>query len=89
MDYVCSVCGQKVAADLMVFKLHTEKHIIDLVKHDHPNWIDSEGLCKKCFDYYKQEINGTTFKDAACAVRQRNLQTFFSGITNLFKRKKV
>ena len=88
MNYLCSVCNQKVSADLMVYKMHTENHIVDLVKHDHPNWIESNGLCQKCLKYYEEEIKGSTFKDADCALRQRKVKGFFFGITNFFKGQK-
>ena len=47
---------------------HTDRHIIDLVKHDHPEWVDKEGLCPQCAAYYRSEIEGSFFKDAPCAL---------------------
>lgn len=87
MDYTCGVCGQKVGADLMVFTFHTENHIVDLVKYDHPGWVEKDGICKKCLEYYKQEIEGSTFKDAACAIRQRKAKGFWANIKELFTGK--
>ena len=84
MDYTCSVCQNKVSGDLMVYKDHTDKHIVDLVKHDHPDWVENDGLCKKCFDYYQSEIRGSLFKDAPCAIRLRGVRKFFQPITKLF-----
>ena len=69
----------------MVYKLHTEDHIVDLVKHDHPDWVESNGMCQKCLQYYEDEIKGSVFKDAACALRQRKAKIFFSGIAKFFK----
>ncbi len=84
MEYICGACKQKVSADLIIYKLHTEQHIVDLVKHDHPSWVESDGLCKKCLEYYENEIKGSTFKDAACVIRQRKAKNFFTGITKFF-----
>lgn len=88
MDYCCDVCGQKVSADLMVYKLHTEKHIVDLVKHDHPDWIETNGLCQKCFEYYQKEIQGSVFKDAVCALRIRKTKNIFQKVVQLWGGKK-
>ena len=88
MEYMCGACGQKVSADLLVYKSHTEKHIMDLVMHDHPNWVESNGLCQKCLKYYEDEIKGSTFKDADCVLRRRKARDFFSGIAKFFKGNK-
>ena len=87
MDYKCSVCGQKVDGDLIVLTSHTETHIIDLVKHDHPDWAQKDGLCQKCLEYYRNEIEGSTFKDAACAIRQRNAKNLWSQIKGFFGKR--
>jgi hypothetical protein len=87
MDYKCSVCNQKVDGDLMVFKFHTESHIVDLVKHDHPSWVEKDGVCEKCLEYYQNEIRGSVFKDAACALRQRKIKNIWSNVVTFFSRK--
>ncbi|MGE0266983.1 MAG: hypothetical protein AB7S78_00825 [Candidatus Omnitrophota bacterium] len=89
MPYTCSVCNQTVSGDLVYFKEHTDRHIIDLVKHDHPDWVDTNGLCPQCVEYYRSEINGSIFKDAACALRIRRTKSFFGQITNFFRRRRT
>ena len=86
MDYQCSVRRQKVNGDLVAYVDHTEKHVIDLVKNDHPDWVENNGMCRKCLDYYRAEIQGSVFKDAPCALRIRKTKSLFSAIGNLFKR---
>jgi len=86
MEYQCGVCGQKVGGDMMVYREHTEKHIVDLVKHDHPDWVEQNGMCRKCIDYYRAELTGSVFKDAACVKRSRAIKKFFSKILNVFKK---
>lgn len=88
MAYTCSVCKQEVQGDLVVFKDHTEEHIVELVKYKHPEWIESDGMCEKCVEYYRNAIQGTIFKDAACAIRQDKINTFFSRMKNFFGLKK-
>ena len=85
MDYICSLCKQSVSGDLMVYKLHTDNHIVDLVKDDHPEWIESNGLCRKCLEYYENEIKGSVFEDAACVLRQRKVKNILEGVAKFFK----
>jgi len=87
MEYTCSVCSQTVAGDLIVYKEHTEKHILDLVKHDHPEWVDEKGLCQQCYKYYKGEIDGSVFGDAPCAIRIRKLKKLINAIKGIFGQK--
>lgn len=58
MEYVCPVCGKPVSEDLHQYVDHTEKHIIDIIKKKHPEWIEQDGLCHKCLKYYKKEMKG-------------------------------
>lgn len=84
MLYTCSVCQAKIDGDILALKDHSEQHIVDLIKHDHPDWIANDGVCHKCYDYYKKEINGSTFKDASCALRKRKVSNIVSGIKKVF-----
>lgn len=86
MTYRCVVCGQ-VSSELPVYVDHTEKHIIDLLKHDHPEWEEKDGMCKKCLDYYKAELQGSVFKDAACAMRRRKVKSIWARIKGIFSGK--
>lgn len=53
------MCKQKVAGGLVPLTEHTERHIVDLIKIKHPEWIEDNGVCKKCLDYYKQQLKGS------------------------------
>lgn len=56
--YTCTVCGEKVEDNLITFKEHTDEHIIDVIKQEHPQWVEQDGICTKCLDYYRKEIKG-------------------------------
>ena len=84
MAYNCSICREKVVGDLVTLQEHTDKHIIELVKHDHPDWAEPDGMCRKCYEYYKAEIGGSPFKDAPCALRTRKIKSVWQKVTNLF-----
>jgi len=81
------MCKESAGDTLVKFQDHTDRHIVELIKHDHPNWAETDGACQKCYDYYKAEINGGIFKDAACAKRNRVLNKIFGPILGIFKKK--
>jgi len=85
MEYQCAACSKTVNGDVMVFRDHMEKHIVDLIKVDHPDWVEANGICRKCMDYYRAELKGSVFKDAACVQRQRKVRKFWERIFGVFK----
>ena len=87
MSFHCSVCNQDVSGDLVNVTDHTERHIVDLIKHDHPNWVEQNGVCQKCLDYYRSEINGSIFKDAPCAIRMRKVRKLSDWFNGLFAKE--
>jgi len=60
MAYQCSVCQQTVQDDLLVYIAHTEKHIMDEIKANHPEWAEKDGVCQKCVDYYRGQMKGNS-----------------------------
>ncbi len=58
MEYKCSVCGDQVEGDLVVFTEHTEKHIIDEIKSTHPEWAGDNGVCVPCAEYFRKQLKG-------------------------------
>ncbi|MCH9698653.1 MAG: hypothetical protein K0U68_11165 [Gammaproteobacteria bacterium] len=48
MKKPCTLCNED--AD----ELYTiiDKYVLDTIKSEHPEWIDSSGACKKCVEYY-------------------------------------
>jgi hypothetical protein len=58
MEYKCSVCNEHVEGDLLVYVDHTEAHIIDEIRASHPQWSEKDGLCKKCVEYYRNQMQG-------------------------------
>ncbi|MDP8292874.1 MAG: hypothetical protein RAP41_08050 [Candidatus Orphnella occulta] len=57
MDFICPTCNKSMPRDLLVVIPHTEEHIIDVVKKAHPDWIEKNGLCKRCYEYYKKQLH--------------------------------
>jgi hypothetical protein len=57
MDYICPTCNKRIQRDLKIIIDHTEEHIVEIIKKDHPDWAESNGVCKKCYQYYKEQIH--------------------------------
>lgn len=57
MDYLCPVCNKNLLRELSVIIPHTEEHIMELIKKDHPDWIEDDGICRKCYEYYKKQLH--------------------------------
>ena len=45
----CKVCDAEVDA----LEHEAEQMVIKMIKKGHPAWIEADGACKKCIDYYK------------------------------------
>lgn len=58
-EYHCSECGKKVEGDLLLYIQHTEEHIVDEIRKKNPDWVESDGFCKKCEDFYRDQIKGS------------------------------
>ncbi|MCA9401530.1 MAG: hypothetical protein KC713_07870 [Candidatus Omnitrophica bacterium] len=56
MKYICSLCQQSVDGDVSDLKIHTEAHIIDIIKNKHPDWVEDDGLCPKCLQYFRDQM---------------------------------
>lgn len=54
--YQCPVCSNEIPRDLAVFLDHTNEHIIDAIKKQNPKWVSSDGVCKRCVEYYKSQF---------------------------------
>ena len=56
MEFKCPVCEIVVPYDLQIIIPHAEEHIIDEIKKKHPDWVQNDGICKKCYEYYKSQM---------------------------------
>lgn len=55
-DFICQTCDKTMSRDLSIIIPHTETHIIDVIKRKHPEWVGTDGICKRCYEYYKQQM---------------------------------
>ena len=42
--------------ELAIIIPHTEAHIVHEIKKVHPRWTEKDGTCKKCYEYYKDQM---------------------------------
>ncbi|MCK9554950.1 hypothetical protein M0R36_03925 [bacterium] len=50
----CPICNKRISSDVLTVKLHTEEHIVEEVKKNHPEWIEKDGVCPICLEHYKK-----------------------------------
>lgn len=51
--YRCSRCGKIIRGSLLLVHTKAEEYIIELLKRDHPEWVDHNGACSHCEQYYQ------------------------------------
>ncbi len=56
VDFVCPTCGKSISRDLLTVIPHTETHIVDVIKQKHPDWVEENGICKRCYEHYKAQL---------------------------------
>jgi hypothetical protein len=57
MQFTCPVCGEVMPQELVAIIAHGESHVVNEIKRKHPSWAKDDGLCQKCFEYYKDQIH--------------------------------
>ena len=45
----CKLCGNEVESITHI----AEQWLIDTIKEKNPHWVEQDGACQKCIDYYK------------------------------------
>lgn len=63
MEYKCGICGEHMGRDLLVYINHTQQHIINEIQSKHPDWIEKNGVCNKCLEYYRGQMQGKPSQD--------------------------
>ena len=57
MEFICPLCSKKLERELNVILNHQNEHVIDKIKEHHPGWSESDGVCRKCYEYYEKQIH--------------------------------
>lgn len=52
----CPLCSDPVDKLLYRFHIDSERQVMDRIKEQHPGWLEDNGICSRCVDYYHTEI---------------------------------
>ncbi|MFQ5743614.1 MAG: hypothetical protein ACE5HV_08495 [Acidobacteriota bacterium] len=49
----CPLCAQSV--EELEYALHesVDRVVLDWIRRQHPDWVDEDGVCKRCVDLYR------------------------------------
>jgi hypothetical protein len=50
----CPVCGKVSEEDMIRLCEEAQGWIIDTIRRAHPDWVEKDGSCSKCLEYYKK-----------------------------------
>lgn len=50
----CPVCKKETNASMVDICTSAYKYIINRIKTDHPEWVEKDGACPRCIEYYKK-----------------------------------
>ena len=58
-DVACPLCGDLVPAEDLRAHLRTDddeirNYVLSLIRTNHPQWVESDGTCAKCVEYYRR-----------------------------------
>jgi hypothetical protein len=72
----CPICGENVTAgEIRAHAARDDERfreglLIARIKKDHPEWVEADGACERCIEYYRQ-IVAHTRSPVAVPPRQR------------------
>ncbi|MEO6734023.1 MAG: S8 family serine peptidase [Ferruginibacter sp.] len=52
----CPLCNDKVDKLLYRFHIDSEQKVLDKIKEQNPGWMQNDGCCSRCVDYYNIEV---------------------------------
>jgi hypothetical protein len=55
----CALCGHAVPAKDLRVHLETDRdeirgYVLSLIRNANPGWVESDGACAKCLEYYSR-----------------------------------
>jgi len=53
---ICPLCSDTVDKLLYRFHIDDERNILEKIKSQNPLWVEHDGACSRCVDYYHTEI---------------------------------
>ncbi|MCX5701494.1 MAG: hypothetical protein NTW64_00730 [Candidatus Omnitrophica bacterium] len=56
MKYKCQICDRYIDDFVSLAHIKTEEYLLDLIRHDHPDWAKEGKTCHKCIEYYRKLV---------------------------------
>jgi len=53
---VCPLCKQEESAAMVDTCVSAYQYAIKMIKQDHPGWVEKDGACPKCLEYYNKLV---------------------------------
>ena len=53
MSEHCLRCGKDIQVPMLLAHAKAEEYFIELIKGDHPEWVQPDGTCPRCTLYYR------------------------------------
>lgn len=50
----CPICGSQLAPESAALHVMAERWVIEQIREDHPEWVESDGACPKCLEFYSK-----------------------------------
>lgn len=50
----CPVCHKVTKAAVVDVCVTAHEYLIEKIKKEHPEWVEKDGACPKCLEYYKK-----------------------------------
>ena len=53
---ICPLCNDQVSHLVYQYHLESERIVLEKIKQSNPGWVEDNGACKRCIDYYDINI---------------------------------
>ncbi len=54
MKKKCPICSRLVRENILKVCEEAEDWILQSIKRAHPDWVEKDGSCSRCLNYYKK-----------------------------------
>lgn len=50
----CPLCNKVMEEPIVDVCTEAYRYVIERIKDDHPDWVEEDGACPKCWEFYKK-----------------------------------
>ena len=50
---ICPICNKELDQPIVDTCIEAYNYVIKRIKQEHPDWVEKDGACPKCIEYYK------------------------------------